>query len=283
MPVFEPRLPEGVLMADTKGCAGLGIGHRTEVRVRRGKPIVEREDEPGEEPLRTAGIAEPVFFVPEIRSLRLPEAAAGAETSRFLSQHAARNPADLRSQIQRIHLHLAHKDADRLYGALVDLFITLGDKGAALRRRMLGLCKPLLGPERHRALSDKLQQGLSFSDRIPFASESRLSKGILGSCRLVERDDAADTRQLDIMEEVNSYLEFGQLAQARQALEAAVLRMPWRGELRAQLLELYERTEDRQRLLAMRSLLGAVANPSAGSWRALAKRFPSMDLEESPS
>ena len=60
---------------------------------------------------------------------------------------------------------------------------------------------------------------------------------------------------------------------ARCILEAAVLAQPERVELHNDLLEIYQRTKDRENFLDMHRKLKAVRNPVADSWELMAASF----------
>ena len=63
------------------------------------------------------------------------------------SRLVASQPNNLRSHVQRVYLSILCHDATELTGALLDLFLTLKDRGQALRERLVEQGSPLLRQE----------------------------------------------------------------------------------------------------------------------------------------
>ncbi|GGK82521.1 hypothetical protein [Amphritea balenae] len=63
------------------------------------------------------------------------------------SRLVASQPNNLRSHVQRVYLSILCHDAAELTGALLDLFLTLKDRGQALRERLVEQGSPLLRQE----------------------------------------------------------------------------------------------------------------------------------------
>jgi len=187
----------------------------------------------------------------------------------YLAHHIARMPGDLRSHVQRINMHLETQDAGGLYGALLDLFIVLNDRGLALRKRALDSARPVLKMPMYRAMHAVLERGISATDRMPLSRSSMLSKGLHGSNRLVSRMASAATMTRDLLQEAREHVEYGQIDMARELLEQAVLENPERMELQHDLLEIYTSTRDRERFAAMRRKLDAKNVVAGEAWSAL--------------
>ena len=73
----------------------------------------------------------------------------------YFAHGVARTPNNLRGHVQRINEHIRQKDSPGTYGALLDLFITLSDKGLHLRNRMLRSAKEILDPYRYHIMSEQ--------------------------------------------------------------------------------------------------------------------------------
>ena len=185
----------------------------------------------------------------------------------------ARTPANLIAQVQRINSCLAHRNSEGVYGALLDLFIALGEKGLLLRRRMLVQAKPLLGEERSRALARHLEKGLQATDPMPPSSHSVLSKGLTGTRQLVIRVDSASTTERDPLEDAIEHLEYSQIDKAQAILEQALLEDPSRADLHSNLLAIYRSSGDSVSFARMRDKLDQKQNPVADEWDQLAKYF----------
>ncbi len=91
------------------------------------------------------------------------------------------NPEDARLHVQRLNHHVERGEAEEAYGAVVDLFIALGDSANGLRGRMLDGVRVLIGAERTAVLADKLTTGLDRNDAIPYAAWSVLTAGVTGT------------------------------------------------------------------------------------------------------
>ena len=100
-----------------------------------------------------------------------------------------------------------------------------------------------------------------------------LSKGLSGTNRLVIKLDTSEAPIQDPLEEALERLEYGQIDEAQQVLEAAIIKAPGRPELHHDLLEIYKSTNARESFLAMRQRLNTDANPVADAWRELAAFF----------
>lgn len=206
------------------------------------------------------------FVLPGIKDLQLVPPKGDNDPGGFLAHQIARAPEDLRAHVQRIYLHIADRNVEEIYGALVDLFIVLGAKGVPLRHRMLGAAKKLLDREQYQALARKLDGGVHAADSIPPAPASMLTKGTRGTHLMVERLSPHTASLLEPLDEAHSYLEYGQLEEAREVLEDALLNEPWRPELHQALLEIYRDTLDLGRFHTMRKLVNAAKNPAADLW-----------------
>jgi hypothetical protein len=216
---------------------------------------------------------DPASVIPETAKLQLIPLTDDGDPAAFLAHQVARAPNDLQSHVQRIHLHVTEASAVEGYGALVDLFIVLGPRGGPLRRRVLQTARPILDPGQYEALVDKLEGGLHAAAAIPCAAASMLSKGIRGGHLLVERVTTRAAGGQDPLEAARSCLEYGQVEQARELLEDALLKEPWRADLHMDLLEIYGATRDGERLAAMWRLLDAAQNPAADAWGETAQRL----------
>ena len=235
--------------------------------VRVAREVDEAQGADSDDPL------DPAFGLSVSRALRIDAGARGMRALDHFSHLVRASPADLRAHVQRINLGVAQADANAVYGALLDLFLVLGAKGAALRKRMHQLAGPALSPEIRELFQDYLERGVTETDVLPTAAASVLSRGLRGTTRLIERVGAGAAAARDPLDEANECLEYGQVEAARCILEAAVLAEPARVELHNDLLEIYERTKDRENFLDMHRKLSAGQNPLADSWELMAASF----------
>ncbi len=230
----------------------------------------------GQHPLETSAseLLEPAFHLAECRTLQIDGERWGEKAADFLARGVARRPVNLIAQIQRLNLYLAKRDAEGAYGALLDLFITLGEKGLLIRRRMLLRAKPLLTDEQFQALAMRLDTGVSASDPMPPSSSSVLSKGLTGIRELVVRiDEEGENRQRDPLDEAIEHLEYSQIDKAREVLEKAVLENPGRKDLQNNLLAIYRASNDRESFTTMHDKLRELGTGISDEWKKLAEYF----------
>ncbi len=220
---------------------------------------------------------DPAFGLSDSRALYIDAGTWGMRAPDHFAHLVSTSPADLRAHVQRINLCVARANADAVYGALLDLFLVLGTKGSALRERMLQLAGPRLSPEIRELFQDYLEQGITETDVLPAAATSALSRGLRGTTRLIERAGAGAEAARDPLDEANECLEYGQVDAARCILEAALLAEPERVELHNDLLEIYQRTKDRENFVDMHRKLSAGQNPLADAWELMAASFGDGD------
>ncbi|MDM7322947.1 MAG: tetratricopeptide repeat protein [Gammaproteobacteria bacterium] len=172
----------------------------------------------------------------------------------YLGHRIVNHPRELRSHVQRILLLIRQGDGASLYGALVDLLITLGDKGLALKQRMLDLAAPLLSRTSLMFLQRQLESGIRACDpAIGRVRGSLLRAEFCDTDQLVLRHKTQESVQKRTpLEEARELVEYGQLEQALETLENALLMDPDQPEVATELLELYIRMGELDRMEAMR-------------------------------
>ncbi|WP_284189941.1 hypothetical protein [Zoogloea oryzae] len=95
--------------------------------------------------------------------------------------HLARQPDDLTSHTRRILIAWQLGDGDATYGALVDLFIVLAERGVGLKSAMLSQTALQLDPPQRRFLASHLASGVRADENVqPPASRSVLTRGLVG-------------------------------------------------------------------------------------------------------
>jgi tetratricopeptide (TPR) repeat protein len=215
-----------------------------------------------------AGEAAHVLFdIAGNRRLSLPDLASPYAGVVYLGHRILENPSDFRSHVQRILLLIDRGDEPDLQGALVDLFIALGDKGEGLKRRLLDLATPRLSRTVVVFLEHRLASGIkSWETAVSRMRSSLLSLGFSGVQEVVRRRDGADTSAYaNAVDEARSCLEYGQVETARDVLERALRLDPRNDMVAAELLEIYRSTRDDERLAITRQfLLDALTRLPAG-------------------
>ena len=105
---------------------------------------------------------EPAFRAPA----RLGRSGAIEADLAWLEMHLARQPQDLRSHSRRVLLARRSGNREAIYGALVDVFIALAERGAGLKSALLSQTAMQLGPPERLCLARHLASGLRADQRI---------------------------------------------------------------------------------------------------------------------
>ena len=182
-----------------------------------------------------------VSLLPQTRRLLRGFPAAGLERPyvRHLEQRILRHPRDLLSHVRRLFHARSLRDSDAIAGALADLFLVLGKHGRQLRSRLLEYVEQELPPSQRRFFESHLEVGLDATEPMPDIAQSRLSKSVRGTTRIVVR--ANDSRGVDDrpVQLAKESITRGQYDVARAVLEGALESDPGDKEVCAELLNLY--------------------------------------------
>jgi hypothetical protein len=135
---------------------------------------------------------EPATEVVEQRRLALdsgrfiaPRFVDGENRDAQLDRLVAVGVVDVRIHLERLDRAIERRDAEGVYGALVDLFIATDERAVEVRRRALHWAAGLLHPSVQQFLSAHLAAGLERNQPMPVARRSMFSAGIVGATRLV--------------------------------------------------------------------------------------------------
>jgi hypothetical protein len=207
---------------------------------------------------------EPAFAIDGDKSVRLSREMADSMAPDYLAHWVARHPLDLVRHVQRINLHSDRAEPERLFAALVDLFIALGERGAALRGRMLDGARQLLGHEQVNLLQQSLVNGLTANHRLDVPG-SMLSRPVMGVLDVVARS-ARPSVARSALEEARALVDEGHIEAAQSLLETALPANPHHTELAEELLLVYRATRNQQGYLRTRQMLEA-ADALPRTWR----------------
>jgi len=117
-----------------------------------------------------------------------------ARSDADLDAAVAARPKNLTAHLQRITHHLETRDQDATYGALLDLFRILGDKGHDLRSRLTHRAFRLLSADQYNALQDSLTGRVAGQDHWPDSARCVLIEPDLGQTRpLAASDDDGES------------------------------------------------------------------------------------------
>lgn len=213
--------------------------------------------------------AEPVFQSFASIKLDIDSSELADRTANYLAYYVARSPRCLLAHVQRVDLHIRRNESKGVLGALLDLFVVLGTRGAPLRKRMLSLAKPTLNQDEFEFFTTHFEQGVSPTDVLPNAEYSVLTCSIRGTTELAKHTEDTRSQDQDPLQEALEYLEFGQIDEAQRLLETAILEQPERTALHSELLEIYQHAADKAGFDAMRLRLESIGQPFGGTWESM--------------
>lgn len=163
-----------------------------------------------------------------------------------LAHKIQRRPADLTAHIQRLKIYHRCDDREGQYGALLDLFIALGEKGKPLRLRMLRGISRRLTENQLNLFKLGMKKSIFSTDVTPPTRYSRLSGAVSGSIQVVGLLTATtQAPEPSLIDEARDLLNSGQIEVAQALLENALLEMPAQEALSLELLIIYQRTKNR--------------------------------------
>lgn len=226
-------------------------------------------------PVSLASCVEPAFPVTETTDLRFHPIFRFV-LGDYFCHCVSRNPHDLLSHVRRIYFIYEYEPESEMFPAVLDLFIALGGKGLALRKRMLALAKSRLAIGHYKLLLDALVSGVD-ERQIGPVSGAFLQGGVEGSLTLVRVGSQATDGPRDPLVEAREFLEYSQLDEARILLEEAILLTPQRLELHEELLDIYRSTRDEMSFFQMLEELDGIENPALEKWQGLAEFFRSRN------
>ncbi|MEL0583517.1 MAG: hypothetical protein AAES65_01375 [Candidatus Thiodiazotropha sp. (ex. Lucinoma kazani)] len=176
-----------------------------------------------------------------------------------LAHTVSREPINLINHVRRIRLHLALKEADALFGAILDLHLALNEKGVSLRGNLLRQSKKILSQDHYDLFLTHYKQGLQPNQSLPPSRYSVLGNFFTGNKVLVKKENAHSSPnpdQHDPLELAREELKYGDISKAQQILEEALIQAPKTPELHHELLEVYSHTRSLEDLIRMQETLG---------------------------
>lgn len=210
-----------------------------------------------------------VFQEPDDTGLGVPRDIDLDKWATHLAHRSAREPGNLLNHVRRVYLHLARRQVEELYGAMLDLYLVLGDKGSSLRGRLLRETRKLLPRERYDLFLAHYKHGLQRNQPLPASRHSVLGNFFSGRMTLVRQQQSPKQParvRIDPLEQAREELTYGDVATAQRILEVALLHSPNRIELHLELLELYTHTRSLGDLVKMQERLGDDVAIARDAW-----------------
>lgn len=173
--------------------------------------------------------------------------AYGQDFYRYQQFAVSRDPKNLRLHVQLIFSLIQQADVSRdaVFGALLDLFIVLQDKGLPLRQRMLVVSKPFLAPEDITFFEQHLQQGANSRTLVAKSGRSQFCENYSGQADAIKKAVVVlEQATMSVYEEALSLIEYGELDEAAILLEQALKQQPNSEQIAEELLTIYLHQEN---------------------------------------
>ncbi len=193
--------------------------------------------------MKNLTIPQPVFFQEKLKSLYLNELSNDPTARAFLIGNLRRFPNNLTRHIQRINYESENNNREGLCGAILDLFIILGQNGLPLRTRVLEKTRTLLGEPIYQQLKDSLGDGIDSYQTILPSCRSSFSSDFCGHRHFIKKTLPNNTNALSDYEQAISLIEYGELEEACTLLEQLVRKDSQNNEAASLLLDIYERQQ----------------------------------------
>lgn len=189
----------------------------------------------------------------EAKPQRAHDTATGAIQA--LRRAIAKNPKCLVHYTDLLKIHLARRDVDEYARTLWQHCLVLGSAGQALKKRLLGAGLTLgnhpileaLAQAKTRAELEAI--GRDNGLQAPTPAQQKLPLVVAVAGEEVVAMGLSETDH-DVLREVDSYLEYGQIERALKRLEEAILEDQTAVQLYPTLLDLYDRMDDLSRFSA---------------------------------
>jgi hypothetical protein len=184
----------------------------------------------------------------------------------------ARKPKRLITHIQRIYHCYQNNLQEQLFAALVDLLVILNRRGKAISQRMIIGAKSKLSEEQYKTLKKCMTEDFDVA-LLTGNQYSVFTKGLIGTGNLVQQIETPDKQTHDPLDLAHDYIEYSQLAEAKDILEKAIINQPQRLELHQCLLELYQATLDTSGFTKMFNIVAGLDVSIPNDWTTLQAFF----------
>ncbi len=191
-------------------------------------------------------LLEPVFLSNKILA-GLSKSKSAEKIVAFMAQQIVRNPSNLQLHLNRIHFYSQQNNREGIYGALLDLYSVLKEKGGPLRKRLLQNYYAQLKPEQRAVLSAWLSGKRDKNSSPLCVKESMLSDGRTGMLRLlIKQKPRHEVQNRDVVEDARDLINSGQVGEATVLLKKALLINPRREDIGLELMIIYRHSRNYQ-------------------------------------
>ncbi|MGR9073103.1 MAG: type IV pilus assembly protein FimV [Gammaproteobacteria bacterium] len=212
--------------------------------------------------------AEPYFLLDNIEGCSFVVNFSHPGILEHLCYRISRNPKDLITHIRRIYFCFRENLSEQLCAALSDLFIVArGNDAVRLAMRMFNGSKSKLTADQLKSFNKLFEKGTANIDEWPLNRHSVLGGGATGSSILIGKiQSVPSVDKKDPLLLAQDFIEYSQLEEARQVLEAALFSDPAREDISAELLGLYKSTRDLVNFKKMYKKISKSNTPAKKAW-----------------
>lgn len=185
-------------------------------------------------------LIEPVFYYGLNKSTRVPECLDPKHAYNSFEYMLKQNPKDLSCHLQRIHFSLSLKSNDKVFAAISDLFIILGEQGLPLRQRLFNSCKKLLDKKQIEILGNYLTANVLTRELVFLPDNCFFKKRPLELIQLRDRSMPDAQEHEDVLLTADSYIENSQFEIALEYMISHLEQDPENEDLTIKLIKLYK-------------------------------------------
>jgi len=196
---------------------------------------------------------------------------------RQLVYKVRRSPRRLMCHLQRVNYCFNNKLSEQLYAALIDLFYVLKGQGCGLSERISLEVSVALSEEELLKIHAYLA---TYDETLLIGNRYSLFTTGQVNALCVIKEAAKVNTEYDVLTLARDYVEYSQLDQAMEVLEAGIIEMPERLELQSELLELYTITKRYSSYKKMTNQLQNYQIDITTEWQNAAKYFAELNDDE---
>jgi len=193
--------------------------------------------------------------------------------------HISRKPRQLITHIQRIYYCYCANLPEQLFAALVDFLVVLDRRGTEISWRMICGTRSKLSRKQYKLLRTFMMNEMDIALLVG-NQYSIFTRGLIGTQNLVQQVSFSNERTYDPLDLARDYIEYSQLAEAKDVLEKAIINDPHNLELHQSLLELYKSTRDVSGLRKMVEILAGLNITMPDGWNELLALFVVSESNE---
>ncbi len=182
---------------------------------------------------------EPCFYLGLNKNRKLPTGIDTAHTFNSFEYRLKQDPNDLSCHLQRMQFSITVKNRTELFAAICDLFIVLGERGLALRKRLLDTCSKVLNQEQLTLIDAHLNEKPLSTHSESLPDRCLFKKEVLEYVEIEEHSDAATKTSEDVLRIAESYIANSQFDTALEYMQTRLEHDQKNKALTLKLISLY--------------------------------------------